>query len=90
MQNGYVMVENMETAKIIILDAKTKKSNAAATAVVSNVQKNSFELQPMDKIYFAPNKIQLYQIAGKPFGIVRGKDILGKEIPTYKEISTLN
>jgi len=90
MQNGYVMVEQMEAPKIIILDAKTKKSNAASTAVISNISKNNHSLKPMDRVYFAPNKIQLYQIGGKPFGIVKEKDILGKEIPTYQEIALLN
>jgi len=90
MQNRYVMLEQLEKPRIIILDAKTKKLNSAASAVVSNIENNTFQIKEGDKVYFAPNKIQLYQIAGKPFGIIKQKDILGIEIPEYKEIAMLN
>ena len=88
MQNGYIMVEEMKKSPIIYLMQDTKKANNTASAVVSHSRSNG--IAPLDRIYFNPNKIQIYQINGKPFGIVREKDVLGKEILSYKEIASLN
>jgi co-chaperonin GroES (HSP10) len=90
MQNGYVMLEQMAKPSVIILSQETAKLNSAATAIVSNIAKNWLVVEQFDRVYYNPNKIQLYQINGKPFGIIRQKDILGKEIPSYKEIAALN
>lgn len=90
MQNGYVMLEEMAKPSMILLHNDTKRLNTTATAIVSNIAKNWLGVQQFDRVYYNPNKIQLYQINGKPFGIIREKDILGREIPTYKEIALLN
>jgi len=76
MQNGYVMVTEMQTPPKIILDATTKRSITAYEATVSQVQKDKDYIQG-DTVYYNPNKLQLYQINGKPFGILRERDILG-------------
>ena len=76
MQNGYVMVTEMQTPPKIILDATTKRSITAYEATVSQVQKDKDYVQG-DTVYYNPNKLQLYQINGKPFGILRERDILG-------------
>lgn len=76
MQNGYVMVTEMQTPPKIILDAKTKRSISAYEATVSQVQKGKEYIQG-DTVFYNPNKLQLYQINGKPFGILRERDVLG-------------
>lgn len=76
MQNGYVMVVEMENPPKIILDNPTRRSISAYSATVSQVQKNKPYTQG-DVVYYNPSKLQLYQINGKPFGILRERDILG-------------
>lgn len=76
MLNGYVMVVDMERPGKIILSASQKKNITAYEATVSQVQKGR-EYKQGDLIYYHPNRLLLYQINGKPFGILREKDILG-------------
>lgn len=76
MQNGYVMVVDMQTPPKIILNATTKRSISAYEATVSQVQKGKDYVQG-DTVFYNPNKLQLYQINGKPFGVLRERDILG-------------
>lgn len=82
MQNGYVMVTDMQTPPKIILSATTKRNITAYEATVSNVEPG-VDYCMGDTIYYNPNKLQLYQINGKPFGILRGRDVLGKKINSY-------
>jgi co-chaperonin GroES (HSP10) len=77
MLNGYVMVVEMEKEPKILLPQALKRKKTA-TALVSQVQKNG-EYYQGDRVFFNPNKIQVYQINGKPFGILRHKDIYGVE-----------
>lgn len=90
MQNGYVMLEQMSPPSAIILADDTKRMNSTTNAIVSHISEKYHHVKPKDRVYFTPNKLQLYQINGKPFGIIREKDILGKEILSYKEIAMLN
>lgn len=90
MQNGYVMVENMEKQAKIYVPQNIKKKISSATAIVSNVDKNNPELKIGDIVYFNPNVIQLYQINGKPFGILSDRHILGKGVPDYSRLAQLN
>lgn len=76
MLNGYVMVVEMQTPPKIILTAATKRNITAYEATVSQVQRDKGYIQG-DVIYYHPNKLMLYQINGKPFGILRERDILG-------------
>lgn len=89
MQNGFVMLENLEKPPIIILSQKDKRLTSAASAIVSNVGKMR-HVERGDRVYFNPTRLQNYQINGKPFGIIREKDILGKNVSRYEEIATLN
>lgn len=76
MQNGYVMLTNMgETPKIYLTQGQKRKVSAAS-ATVSQAQGGKDYWQGSE-VYYNPNKIRLYQINGKPFGIVRDRDILG-------------
>lgn len=95
MQNGYVMVEELEAPSKIILPQHIKKKLLAATGIISHIGKNlenkeRIEAEVGDRVYFNPNKIQNYQISGKPFGILRQSDILGRKVLTYQEIAALN
>lgn len=90
MQNGYVMLEQMSKPPLILMSQNTKKMNAAASGVVTNIGKNQFGVEQFDKVFYSPNKIQAYEINEKKFGIIRMRDVLGKEIPTYKEIPHFN
>jgi co-chaperonin GroES (HSP10) len=82
MQNGYVMLENMEKETKIVLPAHIKKSLRAASATVSQIGKNGGAIKRTDvnvgnEVFFKPTLLQLYQIKEKPFGILRQKDLLG-------------
>lgn len=76
MQNGYVMTVEMENPPKIILDTATRRSISAYSATVSQTQKGKPYVQG-DIVYYNPSKMQLYQINGKPFGILRERDVLG-------------
>lgn len=95
MQNGYVMVEEMQKPPLIILSQFTKRSISAASAVVSHIGKalthqKRIDVEHGDTVFYNPNKIQLYQVNGKPFGILRQSDILGKKVASYEELTALN
>lgn len=95
MQNGYVMVEELEKAPLIILSQFTKRSISCASAIVNYIGKNlthekRIDVEHGDTVYYNPNKVQLYQVNGKPFGILRQKDILGKKIPTYDQLAAMD
>lgn len=95
MQNGYVMVGEIESPSLIILSQFTKRSISAASAIITNIGKSlthkpRIDAEVGDTVYYNPNKIQLYQVNGKPFGILRQQDILGKKIPDYQELAAMN
>lgn len=76
MQNGYVMLTDMQQPPKIILNAATKRRISAYEATVSQVQRGKDYVQG-DTVFYNPNKLRLYQINGKPFGILKDADILG-------------
>lgn len=91
MQNGYVMLEDLENPKLIVLSAATKKLTNAYSGKVSYVGrslvgKTGIEVQRGDRVYFHPNKVMNYQINDKPFGIIKQQDIFGREVPKYAEL----
>jgi len=95
MQNGYVMVEEMEKPSKIHLPQHIKKNLNAATAIVSHIGKNlegkdRIEVEVGDRVYFNPNKLSIYQVKEIPFGVLRQADILGRKILSYEEITALN
>lgn len=78
MQNGYVMLEHLEAPSKIILSASSKKKIKVGYGIVSQAQKKS-GLKQGDKVFFNPNHVRLYQLDGRPFGIITLKQIFGKE-----------
>lgn len=95
MQNGYVMLEQLEAPSLIVMPANVKKLINAYHGVVSYIGhslrgETGIDIQRGDKVYFHPNKIRNYQIEGKPFGIIKQDHILGKSIPSYEDLVRLN
>ena len=78
MQNGYVMVADMEKPSQIILPQRVKKLHKSASAIVTHIQMNP-RIKKGDRVYFNPNKLRLYQVDGKPFGIIKRSQILGRD-----------
>lgn len=78
MQNGYVMLVNMDKPSNLYVPQSTKKMLKSASAVVSNIQMNP-DIKKGDTVFFNPNKVRLYQIDGKPFGIIKRSQLLGRE-----------
>lgn len=92
MQNGYLMIGEMQKPPLIILSNVTKRSISAAQATLTHIGRpltteRNIDVVPGDTIFYNPNKVVIYQVKGKPFGILRQKDVLGREIAPYKKIS---
>lgn len=95
MQNGYVMVEEMEKPAQIYLPQHVKKSISTASAKVSFIGKprthmDRIDVEHGDTVYFNPNILRVYQVDMKPFGILQQHQIVGKRIPGYEEIAAMN
>jgi co-chaperonin GroES (HSP10) len=95
MQNGYVMLEQMDAAPMILLPTHIKKRIKTVCANVSHIGKNLSHLQKInvekgDVIYLNPAKAREYQVNGNPFFIVTQQQILGTQIPTYAQQAALN
>lgn len=78
MQNGYVMLEELEAESKIILQADVKRKIRTGSGTVSNVGEG-VNLKQGDVVYFNPNQLRHYQINERPFGILTQKQILGKK-----------
>lgn len=92
MQNGYIMVGEMEAPPMILLSPETKKEVSSAKAVVTHIGRcltteKPIDVMPGDTVYYNPNKIMTYQIFDKQFGILKQSHILGKKIPDYKDFA---
>lgn len=102
MQNGYVMVADMEKPPLIILATQTKKSISSAQAKLTHIGRcltteTPIDAMPGDTVFYNPNKLLIYQVPqydmGKnigsiPFGILKQSHILGKQIPDYKNFAS--
>lgn len=78
MQNGYVMLENLEPPSKIILQTNVKKRIGSATATITHIEEND-ELHSGDIVYFNPNHLRVHQVNERPFGILKRNQILGKK-----------
>jgi hypothetical protein len=83
MQNGYVMLENLNKPSPIYLPQNIKKSAYTGSGTVTNIEMNP-TIKKMDTVYFSSSVIRLYQISEKPFGILRRNQILGKDYKMAK------
>lgn len=95
MQNGYVMLRDLEKPPMIVLSQATKKSITSASATIGHIGKplthqSRIHADVGDKVFFNPNVLQTYQMNNIPFGIIHQSKILGKEVKGYKEISRMN
>lgn len=83
MVNGYVMLFDYETFKIILPAHMSRKARGAQQSIVMHIGKplaNKYGIQAKmgDAVFFNPNKAALYQIKGKPFRIIQQDKILAK------------
>lgn len=78
MQNGYVMIDDIEKPQELIIPNRLKKLLKSSTGIVTSIEMNP-ALKCGDKVYFNPNKLRIYQIDGKPFGILKRNQILGRD-----------
>ena len=95
MQNGYVMLEGMNKPSGIYLPQHLKKTVECAFGVVTKTghpltTEKDILLQAGDTVYFSPNRVRVYQVNEKPFGIIKQSQILGRKVPTYEELAALN
>lgn len=77
MQNGFIMVERIDVPPKLFISNHTKKTMGAASALVTNIGEGD-SISRGDVVYFSPNKLRLYQIGGKPFGIIKRSHVLGR------------
>jgi len=85
MQNGYVMVEDIEKQSPIYLPQHIKKAIKTTKGVLTQIDyplKNSkkIDCKRGDIVYFNPNIVVNHKIEGKEFGILQQKHILGKQM----------
>lgn len=82
MLNGYVMVAPIEKAQAIILPQHMKRLLKSATTTVMHIGRpkvghKEIPVKNGDIVEIHPQKVQKYQINGKPFCIIKQTDILG-------------
>lgn len=84
MINGYVMITEFETSKIILPHYMSKIKIAAKAQVlnIGNPKENEKQIDAKqgDTVYFNPNLAQKYNINEKKFCILQQSQILGKEV----------
>lgn len=95
MQNGYVMLEELEKPPMIYLPQTVKKKINSAFAKVAHIGKplthqKRIDCERGDTVYFNPNILRIYQINNKPFGIIKQSQVLGKKVSSYEELAILN
>lgn len=85
MQNGYVMLSEIEKPALIFLPNNLKKTVGVSSGVVSAIgdplngcKKVSSKVG--DTVFFNPNVVQSYKINGKPFYIIPQHHILGTSV----------
>lgn len=95
MQNGYLMVENLDPKPVIYVHANTKRSIRSAQALVTQIgrpleNQKAINVERGDLVFYRPSILQLYQINDRPFGILRQRDILGRGVMSYSAMQALN
>ncbi len=95
MQNGFLMLENMEKPPMIILSKATRRAISSAQATLKCIGRpltteRNIDVVPGDTVYYNPQKLRLYQINGLPFGILRQKEVLGRSVASYQKLSGFN
>lgn len=84
MQNGYLMVEDISPASHIYLPQHLRKKINCGKGVVTKVgyeMKNEkpINIQSGDNVLYNKNKLRIYQVNEKPFGILKQSQILARE-----------
>jgi co-chaperonin GroES (HSP10) len=95
MQNGYCMVQDMTAPPVLIMPVHTKRMPNCCSATLTHVGENlttapRIHAKSGDTVYYNPAKLQPYKINGKPFGILRQKDILAFSVAKYDATMLIN
>lgn len=95
MVNGYCMVEDMSNTTALILPLHLKNVLQVSSAKLTQIGRpmkhlKSVSAMPGDIVYYDPRVLQVYEINGKKFGILRQKDIFGKKIASYADLQLVN
>lgn len=95
MQNGYLMLEDMQKPPLIILSKSTRRLISSAQATLKCIGRpltteHNIDVVPGDTVFYNPAKLRIYQVKGKTFGILRQRDVLGREVVPYKKLSQIN
>lgn len=84
MINGYVMIDNFSSSKILMPSYLKNLISASRSTLlyIGNPKENETPItaKPNDTIYFNPNIVQRYNINDQKFCIIRQDQILGVEL----------
>lgn len=83
MQNGYVMLEDIDKQPVIYLPQAIKKKVKTTEGTVTHIghplsNSKKIDCKEGDRVCFNPNILINHQIEGKEFSIVQQRHILGK------------
>jgi co-chaperonin GroES (HSP10) len=92
--NGYCFVENLSDPTTIVLPQYMRRFTKAASGTLTQIGNNlthldNIEAKVGDTVYFDPSLISVYQMKGKPFGVIKQHQILGHEADVY-DLAVLN
>lgn len=90
MLNGYVMIELPSPPPKIFIPNHLRALRKTTSALVMHIgnpltNREHIGAVPGDTVYFNPRIMQVYQIAGKPFGIIKQSHVCGVEIKSDKK-----
>lgn len=90
MLNGYMMIELPPPPPKIFLPNHLRSLRKTVGALVMHIgnpltNKEHIGAVPGDTVYFNPRIMQVYQIGGKPFGIIKQSHVCGVEIKSDKK-----
>jgi hypothetical protein len=90
MLNGYVMLEPPPPPSKLIIPGHLKKLRKTVGALVQHIGNPRTHLEHIgavagDTVYFDPRVMQVYQINGKPFCIIKQTHVCGVEIKDNKK-----
>lgn len=79
MVNGYCMLEKIKPISSLILPGHLKQTLGVSEATITH-SSNLKGVLPMDKVFYNPRRVQIYNVNDHEIGIIEGKHILGHQI----------
>lgn len=94
MVNGYCRVEQIAEESPILLPQHLKKSLGTGSAMLTAIGnpligQKRIDAHAGDIVYFNKNHLQIYQVSGKPYGIIHQRQILGYSAASYEQSQNL-